>query len=863
MEQKTITQVNAADRLRELHGQVASLFQEQASGSALVRHLCHGVDGILVGLWRSCAGSASQEVDLLAVGGYGRGELCPHSDWDLWFLLPDQPNTGIKEDITRFMYLLWDLGVEVGHAVRTIDETLAHIRVDWDSATAVIEARLLCGRGNTYAIFKEKLNKQAKKRDRKMFIRAKLEEFDQRRLKMDTAFLMEPDIKVGKGGLRDIQVVFWMGLAWYNAPSIHSLLSLNIISDSEYQQLLRARDFLWRCRVGLHLENSNGNNRMTFEAQSSLARSMQFKDRRYRPAVEGFMKRYFLHAGHVADLSEMFVMHFQEQLKPRRFVRRKNIGDGFYLQGKKWVGVQDEAVFSSDPLRLLKIFHVAQQEHRRLESNALRTIRKNTHLIDAEFNKRTEVSRLFLSILRGQRNIAWTLKEMKNTGVLGRLIPAFGKIVAQGQYDRYHAYTVDEHSIRAVATSRKFYLGRSDSNRFPLACELMSQIKRPELLYLALLFHDLAKGKGIDHSQGGEILARKFCRRLGLNSDASELVSWLVRNHLFMACTAQSSDLGEDSVIEAFASKIGDIEQLQYLYLLTVADICAVGPNIWNDWKGSLLRELYHLTEQVLLTGPVAGKQMQRRIQSRIESALNTAEDSEREQLARLLRALPSRAQIYFPPLQLLAIGRLMMRGKEQPEADIYEDLGRGETEVLVLTKGHAGLFAQLTTAIARGHVNIVAAKAFDLGSDRVLDVFHVQNSRGKPLSELRDQQRLLKRINEVLSGNHPEYNYKIPNKHHVLMKRVAVSARLLPSASKRQTAIEIVAADRPGLLAQLATAIVEMGINVRGASISTFGEKVEDVFFLTDQEGKPLSDEVAVRLCDSLKTVAFLPEET
>jgi len=855
-------QANAANRLKALHGEIAAMFQQQASGSAMVRHLCKGVDEIVQNLWRVCSGPASQEVDLLAVGGYGRGELCPYSDWDLWFLLPSQADAGVEEDIVRFMYVLWDLGVEVGHAVRTIDETLKHIRQDWDSATSVIEARLLCGNGNAFAIFKHKLKKKTSKKDRKRFIRAKLEEFEQRRLRMDTAFLMEPDIKVGKGGLRDIQAIFWMGLAWYDAPSIHSLLAPNIISNNEYQQLLRARDFLWRCRVGLHLENNNGNNRLTFESQSHLAEVMGFKDRGRRPAVEGFMKRYFMHVGHVADLSDMFVMHFQEQLNPRRFSRRKDIGDGFYLEGNKWVGVQGDSIFSEDPLRLLRIFNVAQQGHRRLDSNALRTIRKNTHLIDADLNRKPEVSQLFLSILRGQRNIAWTLKEMNNTGVLARLIPAFGRIIAQGQYDRYHAYTVDEHSIRAVAASRKFCLGRTEKDRFPLACELMSQIRRPELLYLALLFHDLAKGKGVDHSRAGETLARRFCRRLGLNKDDTELVAWLVRYHLFMAITAQSSDLGEDSVIETFVGRIEDIERLKYLYLLTVADICAVGPNIWNDWKGSLLRELYYVSEQILLTGPVAGKHIQARIRARIESVLNAAEDQERTQLSQLLKALPLRALIHFPPLQLLAIGRLMIHGKDKPAVDVYIDIIRGETEVLILANNHEGLFAELTTTIARGHVNIVAAKAFDLGSGRVLDVFHVQNARGRPLSEEYDQQRLLKRIEAVLMGTPPEIRVSTL-KPHVLMKRVPVSVHALPSASSRQTAIEIVAADRPGLLAQLAVTIAEQGINVRGASISTFGEKVADVFFLTDSEEKPLSDEMTGHLCERLKKVAVLPEET
>jgi [protein-PII] uridylyltransferase len=460
---------------------------------------------------------------------------------------------------------------------------------------------------------------------------------------------------------------------------------------------MRARDFLWRCRVGLHLESGTGNERLTFELQSYLARAMGYKDRMHRPAVEWFMRRYFSHARHVADLADMFIMHFKEQLKPRRFVRRRDLGDGFYLEGK-WVGVKDDSVFAEEPLRLLKIFHVAQHEHRRLESDALRTIRANTHYITSAFNKLPEANQLFLSILREKRNIAWALKEMNNTGVLGRFIPDFGRIVAQGQFDRYHAYTVDEHSIRAVAESRNFHLGRADRERFPLACELMPRIKRPWLLYLALLFHDLAKGRRGDHSVNGEHIVRRFCQRLGLSKDDTGLVAWLVRHHLAMAYTSQRSDLGDQTVIEKFAHLVGDMERLQYLYLLTVADICAVGPHVWNDWKGALLRELYHATEQVLVTGPVSGEDMKTRLKARIESALNAASASERAGLSPVLRSLPARALLHFPPMQLLAVGRLMVSCRENTGVAFYVDRVRGETEVLIIAEDHPGLFANLTS---------------------------------------------------------------------------------------------------------------------------------------------------------------------
>jgi len=850
-----------ATQLKSLYVELGVMFDAGDDGEAMVRRMCAGVDSLIIDMWRDVAGNCAEEVDLLAVGGYGRGELCPQSDWDLWFLLEDDANPHVNASIERFVYALWDMNVKLGHAVRTVDETMAYVREDWKTATAGLESRLLCGNGTTYAALQKKIDVFFS-RKRKVFVEAKLEEMEHRHAQTGgTAFLMEPDIKEGKGGLRDVQTVFWLAKVWHGSKDIADLVRQGAISETEYRNLMQAQDFLWRCRTGLHLEVGRATDRLGFEQQMALAERMDYQSEPGRHAVEAFMKDYFRHAGRIARVSSLLTMHFQEELHPQWLARRKDIGDGFTLEGK-WIGVRDGNIFDEDPLRLLRIFHAAQTGHRRLSSEALRQVREHVLMIDDEFRANPEACRIFLRILRHRRNVAAALKQMNDTGILGRFIPEFRHAVGLGQFNNYHAYTVDEHSIRAVAVSRKFCLGRTDKDRFPLACELMPQIRRPELLYLALLFHDLAKGKGRDHSRDGETLARRFCRRLGLNKDDTELVAWLVRNHLFMAMTAQSSDLGEDSVIETFAGKVEDVERLKYLYLLTVADIYAVGPNIWNDWKGSLLRELYYASEQVLLTGPVAGKHIQARIRARIESVLNAAEDQERTQLSQLLKALPLRALIHFPPLQLLAIGRLMIHGKDKPAVDVYIDIIRGETEVLILANNHEGLFAKLTTTIARGHVNIVAAKAFDLGSGRVLDVFHVQNARGRPLSEEYDQQRLLKRIEAVLMGTPPEIRVSTL-KPHVLMKRVPVSVHALPSASSRQTAIEIVAADRPGLLAQLAVTIAEQGINVRGASISTFGEKVADVFFLTDSEEKPLSDEMTGHLCERLKKVAVLPEET
>lgn len=845
-------------RLAALRADVRAAFAAGGKGRDLVRQMCAGVDALLIDLWQATAAGEHGNVDIVAVGGYGRGELCPYSDWDLWFLMPAGRDDVANQHIQRFLYVLWDLRVQLGYAVRTIDDTVAHLRDNWDSTTAAMESRLLLGGGGHYEALQASMKRMGRRQQRR-FIRAKLEEFAERRQRTGkTAFLMEPDVKEGSGGLRDIQALMWMAKAWYGADTMAGLIAAGALIPSECRQLLQARDFLWRLRSGLHLIAGRDSDRLDFETQEQLAGMLGYRNLPHQPAVERLMKHYFRHAGRVARITNMLVMHFQELLKPRRFVLCKNIDDGFVLCGRRLDVKRDDA-FTQKPLRLLTIFYAAQQGRRRLSSHALRLIGEHARLIDRDFRKRPEANAVFLSMLREPRNVAWALKEMHDTGVLGRFIPEFGRTIGLGQFNRYHAYPVDEHTIHAVAEARRLRLGRIGGDKLAWVGEAMSTLTRPELLYLALIFHDLGKGRPEDHSLVGERLARRFCQRLGLDRDASELVSWLVKQHLLMAVTSQRCDLGDARVIDRFARQVGDLERLRYLLVLTVADIHAVGPNVWNDWKGSLLRELYALTEQRLITGPVSVDSAER-IKARVHAALNTAGAAERIALADHLHALPPRALLRFPPEDLLSIGRLLMRCGEEAGVDVRLDAGRGETVVFIAAHDRPGLFADLSAAIGSGHVSVVAAHAFDLGGGRVLDVFHIQDDHARPLVEPSDQQRLCRRIDNVLAGG--KAVVRAPQvKPHVLMRRVPVSVRALPPASTRQTAIEVVAADRPALLATLARTIADAGVNVRGAAISTFGEKAVDVFFLTDRTGKPLDESQIKTVCTQLAAAARLPE--
>ena len=845
-----------AAELKGLLHENEELFEAGEMGSVLVHQLADGVDGLLRKMWSELAADVSDRVDLLAVGGFGRGELCPHSDWDLWFLLEDEADAQVNERIERFVYALWDMNVKIGHAVRTVDETLEAMGDDWNTATAALESRLLCGSGAVYAVLEGKVDAFFSRR-RKAFVEAKLEAMQLRHNKAgDTAFLMEPDLKEGRGGLRDVQTVFWLAQAWHGSKDVMQWIDMGFITETEHMHLMEAQEFLWRCRIGLHIEAGRENDRLGFAQQMELAQCMGYKNESHRPAVDTFMKDYFRHVGRIQRVSGLLCMHFQEELHPQWLKLRKDLGDGFVLEGKL-LGVRDDKVFDEDPLRLLRIFHVAQQGKRQLTGGAMRQVREHVLLIDDAFRANEQAKKIFVSILQDGRNVASALKEMNDTGVLGRFIPEFRHAVGLGQFNNYHAYTVDEHTLRAVGEARNMAHGRRDQ-RLSLASGIFSRLQRPEVLYLALLCHDIAKGKPGDHSELGADIAMHVSQRLGFSRDAQELVSWLVRHHLLMAITSQRCDLTDAHAIGSFASQIGDMERLRYLLCLSVADIAAVGPGVWNEWKGTLLRELYLATERHLMGEEGASAGTRGRVAVRIESALSKTKEAQRPALNGMLQQLPWRAVMGFPPRQLVRIANLMQTAPGGG-VDVMVDEARGQSLIIVLAPNRKRLLADMTGALSSGYVNIVAAQAYQVADDRVLDVFHVQGADGKALSELSDLQRLKQRMEKVIAGD--DVAWARPEKTHVLMHQVTVTARPLPLASSRQTAIEVAAADRTGLLAELAAEIDDAGFSVRGANISTFGERVVDVFFLAHSNGDTLLPEEVDMICHRLSQAAELPE--
>ncbi|MDQ6950060.1 MAG: [protein-PII] uridylyltransferase [Mariprofundales bacterium] len=865
----TIDNAALQQRLIANRNYIAEMFGVGATGQEMAQALADRMDVLLCKLWRQLAPELLDQVDLIAVGGFGRGELAPHSDLDLWFLIPSSTGQAEQEKIQPFLYALWDLNLKVGYAVRSVRDCVRAMSEDWSTATAAMEARLVFGHGTLFEALQENIHKFFQRR-RAAFVIAKLEEMHLRHDRTGkTAFLMEPDIKEGGGSLRDIQTVFWLAKAWYGTAGGGSLMTSGTLSVRERYHLLAAEDYLWRCRVGLHLNQQRASDRLSFEQQAYLADAMGYGGGE-RPAVERFMKDYFRHAGRVVRLCGMITMHFEELQHKHLFVRTKPIGHGLVEEGER-VGIAHAAVFREEPLRLLKVFHVAQEGHRKLTSTTLRRIRADALLIDEDVRRDPKAYQCFMDILRQRRNVAWALKEMNDTGVLGRFIPDFRRVVGLGQFNRYHAYTVDEHTIRAVGEARNF-IHRQRTLRSPLASEISARLARPELLYLALIFHDIAKGIPGDHSIEGEKLARKFCHRAGLDESACDLVPWLVSQHLTMAMVSQRYDLSDRAVITDFARKIETRARLDYLYCLTVADIAAVGPEVWNAWKGSLLGELYRAAEQALLGDQLDelsnDAALAARLAQRRQAILALVENSDQRDTLASLACIPAGAQRQLPTKILARMVDFLTLHPATDSVCAEVDIQGGGTRVMVHSRERSGLFAALTSVIHSSNTSIMSAQAVNLHHGRVLDLFYLQTIDGEPLTAQSDLDRLCQRIEQVLQSNQPPQLRAAPHfTINVLMRQVTPRVRLLPEASARMIVIEVTAASRPGILADLAAVINRHHLHTRSAQISTFGEQIVDVFFLEpegDGPSRPASIDPSLidQLCSDFYQVITLPKE-
>jgi [protein-PII] uridylyltransferase len=850
------------EALKQGRAEARRRFEEGGSGSATVRELSFLMDQLIRALYDFVGGhvyplanpTEGERLGVVAVGGYGRGEPAPYSDIDLLFLLPYKPTPHTEQVVEYILYALWDLGLKVGQATRSVEETLRQAKSDLTIRTAVLEARYIWGDQKLFLDLKRRFEAEIVKNTAADFVQAKLAERDQRHARMgDSRYVVEPNVKEGKGGLRDLHTLFWIAKYIYRVDDVDKLVDLNVLSAKEALRFARAQNFLWTVRCHLHFLIDRGEDRLTFDRQGEVGRRMGYTDHAGTRGVERFMKHYFLIAKDVGDLTRIFcaLLEVEQERRPRfswrRWSLRKRSIDGFAVEAGR-LNVANSTAFRDDPINLIRLFHVAQEHGLDIHPGALRLITQSLKLIDAKLRTNPEANRLFLEILTSRNEPEIALRRMNEAGVFGRFVPDFGRVVAQMQYDMYHVYTVDEHTLFAIGILHKIEAGEL-KEELPLASEIIHTIDSRRALYLAVLLHDIAKGRGGDHSELGAQVAERLGPRLGFTAEETETVAWLVRFHLLMSNTAFKRDIDDPQTIRNFAERVQSPERLKLLLILTAADIRAVGPKVWNGWKAALLRELYHRAIEEMSGGLVADGRNERiaAAQNAVRQLLPDFTDAEGD--AFVAKGYP----FYWLSFDAATHARhaRLMREAERSQApltvDTRVDAKRAVTEVMLYTADHAGLFSRITGALALAGANIVDAKILTMSNGMALDTFWVQDQSGGAFDRPDKLAKLAVLFENVLSGRiKPHLELAQPGTIPSRTRVFTVPPRVLidNKASLTHTVIEVNGRDRPGLLFDLTRALTGLNLQISSAKISTYGEKVVDVFYVKDLFGYKVEHE-------------------
>jgi len=799
--------------------------------------------------------TAAERICIVATGGYGRGELAPGSDIDLLFIRPFKQTAWGESVIEFILYMLWDLGLKVGHATRSLADCVRLAKQDVTIRTAILEARYLWGDHKLFDELRKKFWSEVATGTGQDFVEAKLAERDERHARQgESRYLVEPNIKEGKGGLRDLQTLYWIGKYVYHLEDAGDLVDHGVLTRDEYKTFQKAEAFLWEVRVKLHYLVGRAEERLSFDVQPELAARMGFEGDNPRRAVEAFMKAYFLVAKDVGDLTRIFCAALEDQNRKRRpslasmlpgFLRPRTSGDDFFVENGRLTA--RAAIFRADPVNMIRIFHIADAKKVDVHPDALRTITRSLDLIDDAVRQNGEANRLFLEILSSRNDPERALRLMNEAGVFGRFVPEFGRVVGLMQFNMYHHYTVDEHLIRAVGNVAEIEHGvRKDEH--PLATDIIKRVKSREALYVAMLLHDIAKGLPGDHSDVGAAIAQSLCPRLGLTPEDTAAVMWLVKYHLVMSDTAQRRDVSDPKTVKDFVSQVQTPEMLRLLLVLTVADIRAVGPGVWNGWKGQLLRELYYEAEAVMTGGDGAPARS-----ARVEQAKGA--------LAKRIADLPKATQewllerhydnywLAFDDAALERHARLMAKADAKGELfaiDAESNDFRSVTEVVLYTPDHPGLFSQLAGAVSASGGSIVEAKAFTTTDGFALDVFSIQDADGEPFGDKERLERLRQSIERTLRGEMmPRAAIaKRPGRRRNSAFRVTPKVIFDNDASARATVVEVEGLDRPGLLYDVTDALFQSGLSISSAMVSTYGERAVDVFYVRDGFGHKVRHE-------------------
>ncbi len=791
--------------------------------------------------------TAGEKQAVVAVGGYGRGELAPHSDVDLLFLQHYKVTPHTEQVIEFILYMLWDLGLKVGHATRSVDDCIRMAKQDQTIRTALLEARYLWGDHALYQDLRRRFRELAESDSGLDFIESKLAERDARHEKMgDSRYVLEPNIKEGKGGLRDLQTLYWIAKYLYGVDEVRDLVGKEVFTKRESVKFERALGLLMTVRCHMHYLSGREEDRLTFDLQPRVGDLMNYTDHAGTTGVERFMKHYYMIAKDVGDLTR--ILCAQLEAEHRRKPRLRLFGggrpreiEGFIAEGER-LNVASEDHFKNCPVDILRLFRVAQANKLDIHPAALRLVTQNLKRLDHDLQRDPEANRLFIDMLTGENAPEVTLRRLNEAGVFGRFVPDFGRVIAQMQHDMYHVFTVDEHTIRAIGLLHKIEQGKLQEDH-PLATEIIGKVGSRRALYVAVLLHDIAKGRGGDHSVLGADVAEKLCPRFGLDDEETETVAWLVRYHLLMSMVAQKRDIDDPKTISDFATEMQSPERLRLLLILTVVDMRATGPHVWNGWKATLLRELYYRTEEVLAGHPVGGNVFPRvaRAKERVAERLGDWPEKQREDY--LDRGYPD----YWLSLDVddhartLAFMRTSDEAGEKLAVDVRVDDARAVTEVIVYTPDHAGLFSQIAGGMALAGASIVDAKIYTMSNGWALDIFSVQDSEGHAFGRNEQLGKLRVRMEGALTGTlwpprELSGRESLPKRAHVF--HVPPRVIIDNNASRHFTVVEINGRDRPGLLSDVTRALTDAGVQIGSAKISTYGERVVDVFYVKDLFG-------------------------
>ena len=825
---------------KEADAQLARAFVNGTDIRELVRARAWVIEQLVLTAWQVLAPDG-QGLELVAVGGFGRGEMHPHSDADLLILRPDGPEQPAPAGLEDFVRVLWDADLHPGHGVRTVAECADQARDDVTVATNLMESRLLDGAGCLYAAVRKATDAPALWPANEFFAAKSAEQAARHDQFEDTVYNLEPDIKNGPGGLRDIQMIAWVARRHFGTSTLHGLVEHDFLTEREHEELVEARNRLWAIRWALHDESGRNEERLLFEYQRKLAARFGFGQSNGNQAVEAFMQLYYRTVIRVERLNEQLLQIFEEELLAGRKHLPSGAIDEHFRITHGYLELVDDQAFVRQPDLLLRLFLTLADhpEIRGVRASTIRLIREHLYLIDEEFRDDSANLNLFFELLKHERRVYSQLERMNRYGVLAALIPAFAGITGRMQFDLFHVYTVDQHILFVIRNLRRFAYGKYPEV-FAHAGKIFGRIERPEVLYLAALFHDIAKGRGGDHSELGAEDARRFLDRLDIPEADRDLVVWLVEDHLLMSMTAQRRDIGDPEVVNHFARRVGTLRRLDHLYVLTVADIAATSPKLWNSWKDSLLWELYLAAGEALKAGPdgaVDPADLADRVKAEARGLL-AEEGWTGARIESLWETLPATSFLRLDAGQLSWTTAESLRSPARPLVSTRALEEKGITEVFVHAADFDGLFAVITRELDRMELDVLAARIATTSDGISWDVFQIMDANGHRLNDS-DAERLARSLKWQLAEKSVRDlpTRPVPRRLRPFMQRSEISM----ATSGQRTRLEIAATDRPGLLSAMATALVACGLQVHDARIATFGQRVEDVFMITRRDGSPL----------------------